>query len=383
MIYSFVFQANIHKLRTRSKTTIVGSKKTKDERAILLHLKKILLPLDKPTAPYRRCFFYPIMNKPDLLEKFVQTLHAKYPKRQELVSIIENTLNIERESASRRLSGRVQFTIRELGTLAFELNISLDNLLQPEEYNSVPFVMQGPFTAHSIDVLVEQMKQKVSKLENICHTVTEIGSIFNALPAEFYIPYPSLAKFMLFKWGHYFIGSGEFAKYESWVVPKSILDIHDRIMSIRVKYKRIICFWDISLVWNIVKDIEYFLKIHSISPKDVKMLKQDILDMLNDVESMAKGSNKKNMGPDIKFYVSSVHMGMTYSYFFSDVSCASSFNTYFMRSIFLENQETCLRVRNWIISMKKVSTLISGSGEKERILFFEEQRKIVNNIPVS
>jgi len=323
------------------------------------------------------------MNKIDLLEKFIQILNTKYPRRYELVSVIEEKLNIERESASRRLSGRVQFTIRELGILAYELDISLDNLLQPEEYNSVPFMMQAPFTAHSMDILIEQMGKNVSKLESICNKTSEIGSIFNSLPAEFYIPHPNLAKFMHFKWGHYFIGSKEFDKYESWKIPRSILDIHDRIMALHGEYKKIVCFWDISLIWNLVKDIEYFLQIHAINRTDAELIQQDLFEMLDNVEAIAKGTRKDNLSPEFNFYISSVHLGMTYSYFLSNISCASSFNTYFMRSIFSENHETCMKVRDWIISMKKVSTLISGSGEKERILFFEEQRKIVNSIPTS
>lgn len=323
------------------------------------------------------------MNKVNLLEKFIEILNAKYPKRHELVSVVEEKLAIERESASRRVSGKVQFTMREVGILAHELDISLDNLLYSEEYNSVPFLMQAPCTAHSMDILIKQMGENISKLESICNNTTEVGSIFNSLPAKLYIPHPKLAKFMHFKWGHYFIGSKEFRKYESWRIPDNILAIHDRIMNIQGDFKKVFCFWDISLIWNLVKDIEYFYKIHAINRIDVELIQHDLLGMLDYVEAIAKGTGKENLDPEIIFYISSVHLGMTYTYFLSNTGCASSFNTYFIRSIFSENHETCMKVRDWIISMKKVSTLISGSGEKERILFFEEQRKIVNSIPIN
>lgn len=345
----------------------------------MIGFENFLLSLDKPTV------FFPVfisvaMKKSDLLENFIHALKLKYPKKNELVSVVENTLKIERESASRRLNGKVMFSIRDIGILAYELDISLDDLLQPEECNSIPFIMQGPFTAHSMDVLVDQMQKKVNRLEGISNKTLEVGSIFNSLPAEFYIPYPFLSKFMIFKWGHYFIGSKEYDNFELWETPKEILDIHDQMLLVHNKYKKVICFWDISLIWNIAKDLEYFFRIHAINQSDVKLIKEDLLDMLSHVEVLVKGTRKRNSFPEIQFYILSVHVGMTYSYFFSNTKCAISFYTYFMRSLFSENHETCIKVRDWIISMKKVSTLISGSGERERVLFFEEQRKIINNI---
>lgn len=66
----------------------------------------------------------------NLHDEFIAALHEKVPKRSELVIRISDLLCIEKESASRRLNGRVSFSIREMGILASELGISIDGLLR-------------------------------------------------------------------------------------------------------------------------------------------------------------------------------------------------------------------------------------------------------------
>ena len=99
------------------------------------------------------------------------------------------------------------------------------------------------------------------------------------------------------------------------------------------------------------------------------------------MEQVAAGISINYFDPNkIQIYISTVQMGGELAYYISNEKQYSSFHTYFIGSKFSDDHQICMQVRDWIDSMKKVCTLISNSGAKERVLFFNEQHQIVDNI---
>ena len=45
-----------------------------------------------------------------------------------------------------------------------------------------------------------------------------------------------------------------------------------------------------------------------------------------------------------------------------------------------QHQEVCRDLKEWIQSLKRYSTLISQSGEIQRMIFFTKQREIVDTL---
>lgn len=322
------------------------------------------------------------MKKTDLLDSFIDVLNQKTPKRSELISQIADILKIEKESASRRMSGKVQFTIREMGILAQEMNILIDALIQPDQnYTPIFFRMDNPRIFISMNDLIDSIEANILELQIGESNDQEMGMIFASLPVEFFIPYPTLCKFMYFKWGHHFIGSKEFEDFTSWKLPEKLNTIHYDIMKFYRKYRNIYYIWDRPVIWNLMKDIRYFNTIHILTPEDVFSIKKDVLQMLNDVENMANGTRESPLNNgNIEIYISSLNIGISSIYYSSEEYYFSLFNTYFLHSAMQKGEMAGEKVKAWIHSLKKISTLISGSGEKERMLFFEEQRQILDQI---
>ena len=85
------------------------------------------------------------MNTANLHKEFIKELNNRIPQRSELVSKISDILHIEREPVSRRLSEKVQFSVREMGVIARELEISLDSMLyQNTPYHWIPLILESP-----------------------------------------------------------------------------------------------------------------------------------------------------------------------------------------------------------------------------------------------
>lgn len=86
-----------------------------------------------------------MINKKDLHDDFIDELYRKIPKRVDLINLLSDILRLEKESIYRRLARKVNFSIREMGILAKELNISIDRLLyKEEEHQWLPVVLEYP-----------------------------------------------------------------------------------------------------------------------------------------------------------------------------------------------------------------------------------------------
>ena len=108
------------------------------------------------------------MRKKDLHDKFIEELHKRNSKRAELINQVSDILKLEKESVYRRMAGKVNFSIREMGILAKILNISLDSLLyQEEDIQWLPFILETPLKFHSIDTLCDMIDLNFKHIEEI------------------------------------------------------------------------------------------------------------------------------------------------------------------------------------------------------------------------
>lgn len=321
------------------------------------------------------------MQKINLLEKFTSVLLQQLPKRYELVAEIADLLKIERESASRRLSGKVQFTVQEIGILASRFGISLDNLLN-ERFNAIHFEMNVPLKADSFEPVINQLSKFLHNQSTLDEDSLELGTVFDSFPVEFYMKYPYLNKFMYFKWGHQFTRSNEFYDFSSWEVPSNIIQCQNELERVYKKYQTVYYIWDKAVVWNLIADLAYYKRLHVISEEDTLLIKEDIHEMLYHIESIARGvcDGKKRMRDGkTTLYIPNTHIGMYYSYYASPVNGFCFFKSNFIQSSISSDYVTVKKVQDWFRNMTKVSTLITESGELDRRLFFARQHKIVDD----
>ena len=322
------------------------------------------------------------MSTTDLNIEFINILQDQVPKRAELVRLIADTLRIEKESASRRLNGSVMFSVREVGILARHMHISLDRLISPDNsYEWLPTIMKSSQEEKSIEWFYEFLQSSLKKVAFLASDDWEYGAVFNYLPVEIYMRYERLTKFMFFKWGHYFVGSGEFYDFDAWELPEAVKDMKSQCEKAYADISKVVYIWDDLLVWELTREIENFFSMGVISLEECEKLGEELLTLFQDVEVYAKHSAFEPYNhADLSLYVSNTPLGMNAWYQHSDRGALSMMWTNFMWSPITDNYQTSLSLKKWIMSLLKISSLVSGSGPRERRLFFMEQRKIVENM---
>lgn len=317
----------------------------------------------------------------ELHNKFIETLEEQSPKRAALVARIADILKIERDSVNRRLTRKVQFSIREMGILASEMGISIDGLI----YNDTAacselLTMENPgLQISSKEKIISDMKQYAQTLQEVVEQpYSEYGALISSLPMEIYVHYPSLLKFNCFKWEHYMQNmSKSFNEFEiSDKTSKFANNIKRNFNDMSYKFY----IWDYSVIWAIICDINYFKTMDLIEQEDVEKIKTELNEMLYSLESSLITYKNSGETKKTEHYVSNVDMEISASYLWSEEYFHSFIFTFFMRSSTFSDKNKCIKIRDWINSMKRVSTLISGSGEPARIKFFKQQHLYINSL---
>jgi len=323
------------------------------------------------------------MNKVNIEEEFLRALQNRGMKKSDLLKKVSEVLRIEKESASRRLSGRVQFTLREIGLLAKEMNLSLDALIYKQDsFQWTPIAYQMPMSFSSMDDLSNMINYNLHHVAQTIQGPSESGSVIHALPVEFCMHNPVLLKFIFFKWGYYFIGTKEYYNYSTWTLPYELLNIRNKIQPILDNLVHRSYLWDDSLISRTVNEVENFYKMGIINAADKNTIGEELKNLLNNIELNIRGSqdSTRNDLGITTFYASMISIGITCTYYSSNEKNCTAFQTDFLASGFNDGYENFLKTKNWIHSLRNISTLLSGSGHLERRLFFETQQKIVDNI---
>lgn len=323
------------------------------------------------------------MRKKDLHDEFIDELYKRIPRRADLINLASDILKLEKESIYRRLARKVNFSIREMGILAKELNISLDNLLyKNEDLQWLPFLLVAPLKLDSIDSLCDMLDRNLKRIKQITRDAPgDMGSVYHTLPLELFIHSPLMMKFIFFKWGNYFVQSEEFSNFSQWKLPARLSAIPERYNDL-YNFREAFYIWDYSLIWTLAKEIDNFYKMHIITTQEKEAIRNELDDILIKLEKTLNGTRVSSipLAPETAFYVSSIDMGFTSCYYQSGKKNLALFQTNFSFSLIENSEEDFRKIKEWIKSFCHISTLLSQSGRLERRLFFNTQHKIIDDI---
>ena len=98
------------------------------------------------------------------------------------------------------------------------------------------------------------------------------------------------------------------------------------------------------------------------------------------MEVLAARGMYRETGNPILFYISNINFDASYSYLEAQNYRLSIIRAFILNTVVSLDLKAYEIVRHWLQSLLKSSTMISVSGEQQRILFFEKQRKIIDSL---
>ena len=207
---------------------------------------------------------------------------------------------------------------------------------------------------------------------------SEIGTSSNIIPQTLSLKYNMLSKFRLFKW-MYQNENIKCKHFEEMEIPQKMVEKQKEYSDLVSHIHSVDYIWDNMIFSHLVNDIQYFCSIHLITDEDKDLLKKELFLLIDEMEELsARGKSKA--GNDVKIYISNINFEATYSYLDTSSIQLSLIRIYSINSITTQDQEMFRGLKEWIQSLKKFSTLISESGEMQRIQFFKQQREIISTL---
>ena len=315
-----------------------------------------------------------------IVNDLIRKMKERLPQGQNLANYLTETLCIGKEAIYRRLRGEVAFTFDEIATISTSLGISIDQVIGNHLSNRVTFDLN---LLYSQD-LFESYYEIIDRYLQLIHFTkgdnnSEIYTASNTIPFTLYSSYDYLSRFRLCRWMYQ---NGKIKTPHSLSdlkAPEKIINAHKKLGE-NIKMNRKTYFiWDTCIFYSFVKEIKYFAELGLISSTDVAILKEELQQLLIELEYLSvKG--KFNEDNELYIYLSNINFEATYSFISKQDFQISLIRVFSINSMDSQSPYICQIQKEWIQSLRRHSTLITGSGEAQRIAYCQQQKKIIETL---
>lgn len=315
-----------------------------------------------------------------LYSSFLEKIAQKIPQKTELVDMLANMLCIGKEAVYRRLRKEVPFTFYEVMVISKQLDISLDSLKMDSLPTSKPFTLKlieyiNP--AESDFALMEEMTAIMKSFKK--GRDPEAGEITNILPQPLYVSYENVFRFYLLKW-----------KYQSnkshAAVPFKDIVIVDKLRKTQEEYvtwaKRLHAeyIFDELLFNYLVANVKYFYSIGLMTNEEVLLVQQDLLKILDEIDTLSRTGYFKETGKKVNIYISSINIDTNYVCISAPDFQLTIIKAFLLNGVASTDMATFEEVKRWMRSVKQQSISITEGGEKERVGYLTKQRKLIEGL---
>ncbi|MDU1889489.1 MAG: hypothetical protein E6767_02260 [Dysgonomonas sp.] len=312
----------------------------------------------------------------------LNAIKEKLPAGSNIANKLMDILCLGREAIYRRLRSEVVFTLEEASLIATSLGISLDEVLGCDNLKSRPLQIKLTSYIEPTPSDYLQMDEYIAFLKYIIEAPdTEVGYSGNSLAQNLFFGYKHLTLFMVFRWQFQSQVSNGVKYFKELKFQDRFINLQEETVSLMQYMPHTYHVWDFHIIQYLVNDIKHFVSIRLISQEELSLIKKDLFDLLDDIERIAS-KGKFDTGKPVQLYISNINFDSTYSYMQSpslNVNLGQIW-AFSLNSVISMDATTTSHIKNWILSQKRVSTLISESGEIQRILFFKTQRQIIDTL---
>ncbi|MDH6308560.1 hypothetical protein M2451_000871 [Dysgonomonas sp. PFB1-18] len=311
----------------------------------------------------------------DIRTRIINTITQLIPSNIKPVDYLSEVLDIGKESAYRRLRGKMSFSFEELFILSQKLDFSLDKLRKDNEKGIYPNVYYDPEGA-----FIERLKRYKDRLDMDSQENTDTMMIaINYLPVEFTARYSSLFKFFYYTWLHRRHTDLSKLYYADVYISSELETLRTAIGSETSVSKDIVFILDPNVFLSPLREVHYFHGLNLISDAEASLIKIDFNHMIDYIEKIAR-TGQSDSGIKYNFYISSFNIDVNSSYNILNGRVISFFDFQFFSQITLTTPRMCGAHKEWLESLKRYSTLITESNEAAQAEYFERQRKYIDRI---
>lgn len=320
--------------------------------------------------------------------QFLNRIQDLIPKDTSLVLELSELLNISTDSAYRRMRAETLLSIEEIITLCDRFNISFD-AFSKKENNLVTFrystieATPGSFLAYLQSIYDDLRVISGASSAKIIYAGGDI-------PVFHHYRFEHIAAFKMYYWMRSIMNIPELenTSFQLTTVDAEVRDLSRKIIHLYSKIPSVE-IWTDTTIHSTLKQIEYYWESGMFESADDAILVCESLKMvITNIQRMAENS--------VKYENNAVPIGLpekNYEMYFSDIEITNNcvlvnldnskavylghFSFYTMSTT---NDIYCRKTDEWLQSLIKRSTLISGIAEKQRYMFFKKAIKQIEDL---
>ena len=310
------------------------------------------------------------MKRDLLYDNILDAIRGKIPNRGMLTNTLADLLSLEKEAVYRRLRGEVAFSFSEIAVIASTLGISLDNQVGARYAHSRPFQLRLIEYVDSGDIDYEMLEHYIyihnQGKEDKKSKAMDCSGV---LPQSLYLAYKNISRFFLFKWIYQNKDLDRKLCFKDVYPTQSLEKIQERSVAAAKLISQTFYIWDPLIFCYLANDINYFTSVNLLGKED--------LQFLDDMEMLAIKGKFDDTGSSVYFYISSTNFDTSYRCVEVKHLRVSLIRAFTLNAVVSLDRQTYERISGWLQAVIRSSTMISVSGARQRICFFEKQRSII------
>jgi hypothetical protein len=312
--------------------------------------------------------------------KLIQRVKTRIQANSQLSSEIAALLNISIASAYRRMNGEQLLTIEELLLLIKHYQLSVDDLSDIKNN-------QYQFSGHLMDNTAGSFKKYLENMGNSLKMIADNNgqlTCFNKdIPIFYQFFYPELAWFKFFFWQKHILLIPEYQNlyFNIKDCPKGLKDAGYYVY---YNYQQINSteLWNSESIHTTIRQIIYSKQVGEFKSKDdIQKLFDQLLVVLDNIKQQAEKGEKISFSTNKKIKGTGKKYNLYYNEFFlADNSYMAEIGGQFAGFInhsvinYLQTTDTVFtqHLKKHFENILSRSTLVSGTNEKAREMFFNK-----------
>lgn len=323
------------------------------------------------------------MESPDIQQLFFQHVKGGLPNHLSLVDEVAELLNISNDSAYRRIRGEKSISFEELQKLCIHYKISLDQFLH---LKSDSFIFNSKLKSDGENSFQDWIENILGQLQLFnSYEKKHMSFLMKDIPPYVHFLIPELARFKFFFWMksilHYkslvgvkfTLDDERYDKYE--IIAKKIIDLYMKVPMTEI--------WNVESIESTLRQIAFYRDAGSFkNPSDVNLLYTKVEELINHLERQAEHGVKFGIGQEpaanaseYRMYVNELILGDNTIQAELDGTRITFLNYGVLFIVHTRDERFNNVMSENLDNLIKKSMMISKSGEKERVRFFNQLRE--------
>ncbi len=308
-------------------------------------------------------------------ERFISYLKSKVPDNTSFVDDIASVLDIGYDAAYRRINLKTSLSLEESVKLARHYKISLNNLFEVGNSNSIlTEISQKPHNEQALELWFKQSLQNALPLTKVKDAVIIWSgkdlSLFRSLTDSY------LTRYKMYVWLKDL--NVEMAKnkisFDDWMetIPSSLIQSAVDLGNI-YKYINITELWSDNSINGTLQQVLYYFEAGLVSKDIALRICDDIDEVINNIETetIQQSINDQENEKFFHLYKHDLH-NLTNAVMIITPLQKIFFYPFTVLSYFkVEHEDTCNMMYEFLQKQMSNSKLLATSGERDRIIFFK------------